>query len=177
MLKVLDEVCTPTMGSKYSAAIDLYAREDAVIGVGETKIIPLGVCIDLDGWLKSFEEFKGCHYLQLEPRSSLRAKGLQAGTGIIDMDFAQEIQLVLSNPIQYIDKQIDFDKDDDYIEIDYMGSPREREDDVIVKYSSYFKVNKGDKIAQIMLKEHKTYLMGISTEDKRVGGFGSTGSK
>ena len=36
-------------------------------------------------------------------------------------------------------------------------------------------IKKGDKIAQIMLKEHKTYLMGIDTEDERCGGLGSTG--
>ena len=37
------------------------------------------------------------------------------------------------------------------------------------------KIKKGDKIAQILLKEHKTYLMGVDSEDERVGGFGSTG--
>lgn len=166
MLKVLDEVCTPTMGSKYSAAIDLYAREDAVIGVGETKIIPLGVCIDLDGWLKSFEEFKGCHYLQLEPRSSLRAKGLQAGTGIVDLDFTQEIKIILHNPLVGLYKE----QSETQIKLQYIGANKEADYGI-------FKISKGDKIAQIMLKEHKTYLMGISTEDKRVGGFGSTGSK
>ena len=194
MLKILDEVCTPTMGSKYSAAIDLYAREDVVIGAGETKIVPLGVCIDFDnledlamsetniyfkytrGEIEAIKcQFLESHYLQLEPRSSLRAKGLQAGTGIIDIDFKQEIQLILSNPIQYIDKIIDVDEGADYIEIDYMGSPSKREDGIKVIYSSSFKIKKGDKIAQIMLKGHKTYLLGISTEEKRTGGFGSTG--
>ena len=37
-----------------------------------------------------------------------------------------------------------------------------------------FIINKHDKIAQILLKEHKTYLMGIDTDDVRNGGFGST---
>ena len=46
MFKILDDVCKPTKGSKYSAAIDLYAREDVVIGTGETVKVPLGVCID-----------------------------------------------------------------------------------------------------------------------------------
>ena len=193
MLKVLDEVCTPTMGSKYSAAIDLYAREDVVIEAGETKMIPLGVCIDIDidwymgneinknptygqGAIDAFEDFMKSHYFELEPRSSLRAKGLQAGTGIIDIDYKDEIKIILSNPIQYIDKVIDIaEAADYYIEIDYLGSPSSREDGIKVKYSSSFKIKKGDKIAQIMLKEHKTWLLGISTEDKRVGGFGSTG--
>jgi len=35
-------------------------------------------------------------------------------------------------------------------------------------------IKKGDKIAQILLKEHKGYLLGIETEEERVGGFGST---
>lgn len=171
MLKVLDEVCTPTMGSKYSAAIDLYAREDVVIEAGETKMIPLGVCIDIDidwymgneinknptygqGAIDAFEDFMKSHYMQLEPRSSLRVKGLQAGTGVIDMDFKQEIQLILSNPVGN--------------HFAYMSENS-------IFSTNKYKISKGDKIAQIMLKEHKTYLMGISTEDKRVGGFGSTG--
>ena len=192
MLKILDEVCTPKRGTKYSAAIDLYARENVVIRAGETRIVPLGVCIDIDidwymgnkinksptygqGAIDAFEDFMKSHYFELEPRSSLRAKGLQAGTGIIDIDYKDEIKIILSNPIQYIDKVIDIDEDADYIEIDYLGSPSPREDGIKVKYSSSFKIEKGDKIAQIMLKEHKTYLMGISTEEKRTGGFGSTG--
>ena len=107
----------------------------------------------------------------------MRAKGLISGTGIIDIDYKDEIEIILSNPIQYIDKVIDIEEGADYIEIDYLGSPSSREDGIEVKYSSSFKIKKGDKIAQIMLKEHKTWLLGISTEDKRVGGFGSTGSK
>ena len=171
MFKILDEVCTPTMGSKYSAAIDLYARENIVIGAGETVKVTLGVYIDINidwymgskinknpsygkGAIDAFEDFIKSHYMQLEPRSSLRAKGLQAGTGIIDMDFEQEIQLVLTNPIGN--------------HFAYMSENS-------VFSTNKYKISKGDKIAQIMLKEHKTYLMGISTEEKRTGGFGSTG--
>ena len=187
MLKILDDVCKPTKGSKYSAAIDLYAREDIVIGAGETVKVPLGVCIDeklmynlTNSYLQrepiidDFDRFKDSHYLQLEPRSSLRAKGLIAGTGIIDLDYKDEIMIILHNPIQYIVKAIDINKNEDYIEIDYLGSPTPREDGIKVKYSSSFKIKKGDKIAQILLKEHKTYLMGIDTDDERNGGFGST---
>lgn len=190
MLKILDKVCKPTKGSKYSAAIDLYAREDVVIGAGETVKVPLGVCIDLDLFDREqigidackndivcsniWKRFLKRHYLQLEPRSSLRAKGLIAGTGIIDLDYKDEIMIILHNPIQYIDKTIDINKNEDYIEIDYLGSPTPREDGIKVKYSSSFKIPKGDKIAQILLKEHKTYLMGIDTDDVRNGGFGST---
>jgi dUTPase len=163
MFKVLDEVCKPTKGSKYSAAVDLYAREDIVIGVGETKIVPLGVCIDLKNLTIStgisspgHGHFLRTHYLQLEPRSSLRAKGLQAGTGIIDIDYPDEIKIIIHNPIgnnfAYMAKKSSFS-------------------------TNIFTILKGEKIAQILLKEHKTFLMGIETEEKRTGGFGSTGNK
>lgn len=180
MLKVINDGIAPTKGSKYSAAIDLYANEDVVIGAGETKIVPFGVKIDLDNFYnymakngyfgtcrigdepdfeihcgEVFQDYIRSYYLQLEPRSSLRAKGLQAGTGIIDLDYKDEIKIILHNPTKVV-----YERHEDtsgYIEC----------------YDDYY-IQKGDKIAQIMLKEHKTYLMGIDTEEERRGGFGST---
>ncbi|MFA9240606.1 MAG: hypothetical protein ACEQSQ_12070 [Candidatus Paceibacteria bacterium] len=176
MFKILDDVCKPTKGSKYSAAIDLYAREDVVIGAGETVKVPLGVCIDSDKLqdlamseaniyfnytTQEIEDIKyqflESHYLQLEPRSSLRAKGLIAGTGIIDLDYKDEIMIILHNPFNLVGFIIDIDEG--------IHLPN--------KFPCY-EIKKGDKVAQIMLKEHKTYLMGVDTEEKRTGGFGST---
>lgn len=176
MLKILDDVCKPTKGSKYSAAIDLYAREDVVIGAGGTIKVPLGVCIDSDKLqdlamsetniyfnytTQEIEDIKyqflESHYLQLEPRSSLRAKGLIAGTGIIDLDYKDEIMIILHNPFNLVGFIIDIDEG--------IHLPN--------KFPCY-EIKKGDKVAQIMLKEHKTYLMGVDTEEKRTGGFGST---
>lgn len=169
MFKVLDGVCKPTKGSKYSAAVDLYAREDVVIGVGETVKVPLGVCIDnekiADLCSRKYDlpkDFKSSHYLQLEPRSSLRAKGLIAGTGIIDLDYKDEIMIILHNPL----------KDTDYTVRGDMTIEFEPDN----TYGGY-KIKKGEKIAQILLKEHKTYLMGIDTQEERIGGFGSTDKK
>ncbi len=176
MFKILKKGCEPTKGSKYSAAIDLYSAEDVVIGAGETVKVPLGVCIDfnklLDG-IDSFypynegmlpkykmDYFMKTNYLQLEPRSSLRAKGLIAGTGIIDLDYKDEIMIILHNPVKLEDAK-------QFIDLENgkgLGK---------VRNSSYV-IKKGDKIAQILLKEHKTYLMGVDTDDVRNGGFGST---
>lgn len=182
MFKVLDEVCVPTKGSKYSACIDLYAREDVVIGAGETVKVPLGVYVDLEELkIKLLEQlpygqelnlpektriFLASHYLQLEPRSSLRAKGLQAGTGIIDIDYKDEICIILHNPHEYIECEY-------WVSLDGTNSvglpaPQPVREDYTIK--------KGDKIAQIMLCEHKSYLLGIETEQERSGGFGSTGN-
>jgi len=164
MLKVINGCVRQKKGSKYSACIDLSASEDVVIGAGETKIVGLGVYIDEDylnfiarnsGSNMGDKElqkvaFLNSHYLQLEPRSSLRAKGIQAGTGIIDLDYVGlEIKIILHNPY-------------------YNSNNALNGCDYVVK--------KGDKIAQIMLCEHKTYLMGVDSEDERVGGFGSSGN-
>ena len=40
-----------------------------------------------------------------------------------------------------------------------------------------YEINKGDRIGQITLLEHKSYLFGISSEEERDGGFGSTGER
>ena len=177
MFKVLNEVCQPTRATKYSAMVDLYAREDVVIGAGETKIVPLGVKIDLEQLrfakqynvgeiingkftyshpkcLKDISSqtewslFLKSHYLELHPRSSLRAKGLIIGVGVIDLDYPDEIGLIVHNPIA---NDIKHNSNGDYT------------------------INKGDKIAQCTLKEHKGYLLCIESDAERSGGFGSTG--
>lgn len=183
MFKVLTKGCEPTLGSKYSAAVDLYASEDVLIGAGETAMVGLGVCIDI-GLLKKllfrklppemssfpvekqnefFYEFLKSHYLQLNPRSSLRAKGLISNTGIIDLDYVgveNEIKIIIHNPILDIDENgVKFGTSSYYKETQ----------------SPQYEIKKGDRIAQILLKEHKSYLFGIKSNEKRSGGFGSTG--
>jgi len=176
MFKVLDEICTPTKGSKYSTCVDLYAREDVMIGAGETVLVPLGVCIDLphieDYLIKTYgmelKDFMKSHYLQLMLRSSLSKELIIAnGVGIIDIDYKDEIMIRLHNPITYIEN-------DGHIDLQLYGRP----DKYAPKSSVYereYTIKKGDKIAQIMLCEHKSYLIGIDTDKERIGGFGSTG--
>lgn len=173
MFKILDEVCTPRRGTKYSAYVDLFAREDMTIGAGETKIVKLGVKIDLDSLYRSWyfyteqnnisgswEMYLKSHYLEVALRSSLGVKGLiiSNGIGIIDLDYPDEIGLIVHNPIN-LNFICDYLANNDY-----------------KKYSN-FKISKGDKVAQCTLKEHKGYLMGYETETLRTGGFGSTDKK
>ena len=182
MFKVLDEVCQPTRATKYSAMVDLYAREDVVIGAGGTVIVPLGVKIDPgffiyeigkidvsaggfvsapDNASEIINNFLKSHFLELHPRSSLRAKGLIIGVGVIDLDYPDEIGLIVHNPIS--------------------GAKHDSKDR-IVKFTGQSKttpfgdytINKGDKVAQCTLVEHKGYLMGIESNTERTGGFGST---
>ena len=193
MFKILDGACTPKRGTKYSAYVDLFAREDVTIAAGETKIVKLGVKLDMDffesmfnpdkldfktakvGGLYSDDElriqkhqlhnFLKSHYLEIALRSSLGVKGLiiANGIGIIDLDYPDEIGLIVHNPFN----------------IEYEEVRREGrlcgEVDIIETKRERFKIKKGDKVAQCTLKEHKGYLMGYETEILRAGGFGSTG--
>ena len=178
MLKTINCGIQPTKATKYSAGIDLYANRDVVIGAGETAIVGLGVCIDFENfwdiyahdnlsdksqtqlkiWKKMFIER---HHLELYPRSSLRAKGLIVGVGIIDMDYKDEIKIIIHNPIK--PNEI----------LNYIRSAQGYDENSQI--DTTFKIKKGDKIAQILLKEHKGYLVGIESDEDRKGGFGSTG--
>ena len=176
MFEILDGVCTPKRGTKYSAYVDLFAREDVIIGAGETKIVKLGVKLDLDlidrellginsckndiVCLQIWERFLRSHYLEVALRSSLAVKGLiiSNGSGKVDLDYPDEIGLIVHNPINL-----------NFI-CDYLANNDYR------KYSN-FKIKKGDKVAQCTIVPHKGYIMGYETETLRTGGFGSTDIK
>lgn len=178
MFKVLTEGCEPKRATKYSAAVDLFAAEDVVIKAGETAKVRLGVCIDHEtilDWIDTFyplnegmlpeykmDYFLKTNYLQVSPRSSLGLKGLiiPNGIGIIDLDYKSEICLILHNPIDF-----------SYMESDGKTIHISISD----KSENGFKISKGEKIAQIMLCEHRTFLMGYESDTERVGGFGHSG--
>jgi len=176
MFKIIDEVCTPNRATKYSAYVDLFAREDVAIGAGETKIVPLGVKIDLDMNVIDYnfnhytneeqqkvkENFMGSHYLEIALRSSLAVKGLiiSNGIGIIDLDYPDEIGLIVHNPLNAGE---DFSTNGSLICFDEIDHS--------------FIIKKGDKVAQCTLKEHKGYLMGYKSDFIRKGGFVSTDNK
>lgn len=103
---VIDEACTPKKGTKFSAAIDLFSRVDVTIPANgkRTNFIQLGVKLNDKNFKKvakkldiSLSKFKKHFYIDLQPRSSIRAKGQLAGTGIIDLDFQDELCLILHN--------------------------------------------------------------------------------
>jgi dUTPase len=193
MLEVLDKVCTPTRGTKYSAGVDLRSREDVTIAAGETKSIPLGVKLDFDTFVKNhaplFEmnfweacergddgthygicgekvnEFLDSHYLQLTLRSSLAKKGLSIpnGVGMIDIDFTNHEIELL------VHNPISKDEVLNYI---WASNPAIAED---AQIDTSIKIKRGDRVCQITLLEHRNYLLGMDSDVVRTGGFGSTG--
>lgn len=169
MFKVLDKMCTPNRGTKYSAYVDLFASQDVIICAGETKVIPLGVKINIDGnmtrklevgiglfGMETFQErvdsFKKSHYLEVALKSSLAVEGLiiANGIGIIDLGYPDEIGLIVHNPITDSWNQNFEDGTVDKITHLHDGASG----------IGYFKFKKGDKVAQCTLKEHKSYLIG-----------------
>jgi len=171
MFKTVNNGKLPTRGSIYSAGVDVYANEDVVIGAGETAVVRLGIAIDLD-WnaiqkqYNSYTEtlkngyrdwFLKSHYISLKPRSSLRAKGLISHSAIIDLDFKDEIKMIIYNP----------------------SNPEWNTDDCRYVFDLWegkqYEIKKGDKIGQLLLMEHKGYLFGIESDEERIGGIGSTG--
>jgi len=165
MFKSVNGGKLPTRATKYSACVDVYANEDVVIGAGETKIVGLGIAIDEDALVYGVaanEEFMSSHYLQLMLRSSLGAKGLiiPNGVGIIDMDYRDEIKMIVHNPVI----------PDSIKTTNFPGFA-----EVIGRADKRVHINKGDRIGQITLLEHHSYLFDIDTEEERAGGFGSTG--
>lgn len=185
MFKILDEACIPQRATKYSAMVDLFAREDVIIGAGETKIVPLGVKVDLDlidrellginackndiVCMQIWERFLRSHYIEVAIRSSLGAKGLimPNGIGIIDLDYPGEIGLIVHNPMTKgsVLKEL-------YQTFhEFFRSKK----DISLQEKDQHTINKGDKVAQCTLKEHKGYLMGYESDIVREGGFGSTG--
>jgi len=172
--KITEDAILPTRGSKYAACVDVYANEDVVIEAGETQVVGLGIAISGDFLKKAvciddlvmkdaidnhIDSFKKSHYLQLSLRSSLGKKGLimPHGVGVVDLDYRDEIKIVIHNPLTTA----------------YFGEGERLE---VALYDKY-KIKKGDKIGQITLLEHKSYLFGIGADEERVGGFGSTGER
>ena len=184
MLKVINGGFEPVRSTKYSACVDLFAREDVVIGAGETKIVPLGVKINLEKLNKlflsnllsndatidtdrledKFYRFMISHKLDLHIRSSLSAKKgliIVNGTGQIDLDYPDEIGIILHNPMD----------NGSIINLARLI----RQESEIEDYDKTVFIKKGDKVAQITLVEHKSYLVGYESEEERIGRYGSTG--
>ena len=161
MFKSINGGQLPQRATKYSAGFDVYANEDVVIGAGETKLIGLGIALDDDTLrvlANGLNVWRGMElhevndmYFALHIRSSLRAKGLTSlGTGIIDMDYRDEIKMVIHNPTSPVD----------------------------LLFQPHAEIKKGDKIGQLILCRHEGWLLPLEYKKdvERGGGFGSTGA-
>ncbi len=86
----------PQASTKYSAGLDVFANEDVEIWAGASEVVKLGIKLDLDYINKN--DLQNNHFLMLEVRSSMRMKEISSfGVGIIDLDYQDEIKMIIHN--------------------------------------------------------------------------------
>lgn len=150
--KIKEDAILPQAQTKYSAGYDVYASEDVTIKAGETKLVPLGIALDLTE--EEINNLKDC-FFGLYLRSSYGARGLimPNGVGVIDIDYTGEIKQAIHNPIK------DYSK----------GSNNEH----------FVTIKKGDRVGQLILHKHYglEFISGYRKDAQRQGGFGSSGER
>ncbi len=142
--KLNQEAVTPTRNKETDAGIDIYSIEDIFIPVGSTKVVKTGVALEVPVGMVA----------KIEDRSSLAAKGLRTGGGVIDYGYSGEVGVILHN---------------------FSASP---ERDTIL-YQDGYRVRKGDKISQVLLYEVITpklqEVKDLWTSERGSNAFGSSG--
>lgn len=133
----------PTRNKATDAGIDLYAVESTFIAVGKTVMIKTSVAIKIP------EGYVG----KIEDRSSLGAKGIRTGAGVIDAGYTGEVCVVLHN-LNNVDAS------------SYHGRG--------------YLVEKGQKIAQLLIYKVETPVVEEVDElwisERGSNGFGSSGA-
>ena len=159
MFKTINNGILPKRFSKYSAGFDVCSNEDIVIVAGETKLIGLGIAIDLQKYYECFDKspnpsFEEAmkrdpqdffftramreYYLELHIDDRLVEKGLIAPPKIVNLDCVDEIKMAVHNPYQ---------------------NKKTYWKDVWETINTDYTIKKGDKIGQIILKRHEGYLL------------------
>lgn len=145
--KLHENAKLPTRANPTDAGYDLYSVEDVFIPLGQTRIVKTGIAIELD----PSDKLK---FLKIEDRSSMAAKGLRTGAGVVDVAYRGEIGVVIHNL-----------------------TAKDYRDPVL--FEAGYRIQAGDKIAQGIIHtievEPVEWADQISTTDRGQGGFGSTG--
>jgi dUTP pyrophosphatase len=94
LIKKLDkDAKLPTRSTTYAAAYDLYSLNDGVVEPLKNAIIPTGIAIRIPQI-----EFPLKVYASIRSRSGLSAKKqIEVGAGVIDLDYCDEVKVVLFN--------------------------------------------------------------------------------
>lgn len=156
-----DNAKLPTYATDGSAAMDIYAPEEYVIGPGETVIIPTGLKVDIPTG----------YALLIQPRSGLSRKTklrIPNTPGLIDSDYHEEIGVIIEN----IDPPL---KEAGIVTLEN-GSIEDAS-----LFGSSFTIGKGERFAQMRLVEVPVVnwlpVSSLGNFDNDHGkGFGSTGT-
>lgn len=152
-VKLLTETAkVPHRGSTEAAGYDLFAdnEEPIILKPGERAIIPTNISIQVP------ENTYG----RIAPRSGLAVKkGIDVMAGVIDRDYTGPVGVVLIN-----------------LQKEYISELTIVQDLSIYEHT----INRGDKIAQLILERIETpeveVVDELETTERGSGGFGSTGN-
>lgn len=156
--KLSDKATLPTRNLPYDAGIDLYASEDVFIPVGATVKIPTDIAVNIEPY-----------YVGLVcDRSSMAAKGLKTGAGVIDPGYTGHLCVVLHNLNNQQDCEIQ--------EVSYNSNDVEPMVGTII---GGYQVHAGDKIAQLVVQPVSLpsveEVSDLPSSDRSTNGFGSSG--
>jgi len=139
-----ERAIAPTRNKSTDAGLDLYAMEDKFIELGSTAVVRTGVSINIPQGVVG----------KIEDRSSLAAKGLRTGAGVVDAGYSGEVGVVIHN----LTSQLASDP---------------------VLYRKGYQVRRGDKIAQLLTYAVETPTVEVVSNlwesERGAGGFGSSG--
>ena len=167
------EICSdgielPEYAKPGDAGMDVRAAEEVIIKPGETKIIPTGIKVALpDGY-----------ELQVRPRSGLSLKHplrIANAPGTIDSGYRDEVGIIMTNTLP----ESNWEKYDEEVGIcGYKNCELDHEEPFL---PGVYQINKGDRIAQLVLARVETIDFQQVDDVKvrglgRGGGFGSTGT-
>lgn len=139
-----EDATVPTRNNTLDAGLDLYAAEDMFIAQNETKVVKTGVAIAIPAGYVG----------KIEDRSSMAAKGLRTGAGVVDSGYTGEVGVVIHN-----------------ITNASVKDP--------VLWRNGYKIKRGDKIAQILVykveRPEVTVITSLENSERGGNGFGSSG--
>lgn len=86
----------PTRGTKYSAGIDVASSVNITICPNEIVLVPTGLFIDCKSIKQKVKKSK---FIGIHIRSSVALKGISLANmiGVVDMDYKDEIKIMLIN--------------------------------------------------------------------------------
>jgi len=161
-VEIFVEICregaiVPAYAKPGDAGMDVCAAEDIVIRPSETVIIPTGLKLAIP---EGYE-------IQVRPRSGISFKTplrLSNSPGTIDSGYRDELGIIMTNT-----SEICIWNEEEIFTIDMAGNNK-----------GIYKINKGDRVAQIVLQvvPGMAFTVVDSVNDigtNRGGGFGSTG--
>jgi len=164
----LDNSYLPTAQTEHSAGFDVKSRVDITIKQGETSLVPTGVFIDQDFFRDMFEVedfFRDDAEAIADHRGLFKWRECESFLSSHYIAFHLRSSLgvkglILANGVGVID-------------LDYKG---EVCGIIHNTKSEPFQIDKGDRIGQLLIMEHKGAFLpdAFRKKSKRAGGFGST---